>query len=217
MLSNKEKNKKTYFLKATIRSLIVAFIYVLIFVGIVYALFSSKISEAMSIINIISIDTSNKILEDVKIDLETRNLKSYPEYGTKYGSISIPSLGLEFNLYFGDSLDILKNGVGHSSSSYFPGEGGSIICMGHNYNGILKTLPNIKLGDEIKISTSYGTFSYKVNDTKIVYYTNVDELPIQREKETLMLYTCYPTDGLGHAVDRYVVYADLESEEITEN
>lgn len=214
---HKQKNNKTYFLKATIRSLIVAFVYVLIIIGVIYFLFSSKISMAMSIINTISVDTSNKILEDVKIDLETRNLKSYPEYGTKYGKISIPSLNLEFDLYFGDTLDILKNGVGHSSSSYFPGEGGSIICMGHNYSGILKTLPNIKQGDEIIITTSYGTFTYKVNFTKVVYYQNVDELPIQREKETLMLYTCYPVDGLGHAVDRFVVYADLASEEIPEN
>ena len=29
-----------------------------------------------------------------------------------------------------------------------------------------------------------------------------------------MLYTCYPTDGFGHAVDRYVVYAKLVEEEI---
>ncbi|MCI8309863.1 MAG: class D sortase [Clostridia bacterium] len=213
---NKEKNKKTSFIGATIRSLIVAFIYVFIFVGIVYFLFSSKISMAMSIIDTISVDTSNKILEDVKIDLETRNLRSYPEYGTKYGNISLPSLGLSFDLYFGDSLPILKNGIGHSSGSYFPGEGGSIICMGHNYNGILKTLPNIKLGDEIIITTSYGIFTYKVNNTKIVYYTNTEELPIQKEEEILMLYTCYPTDGLGHAVDRYVVYASLESEQIIE-
>jgi sortase A len=171
---------------------------------------------AMSIIDRISVDTSKRVLSDVKIDLESRNLKSYPEYGTKYGTIALPTLGLEFDLYFGDSLSILKNGIGHSSGSYFPGEGGSIICMGHNYSGILKTLPNINLGDEIIITTSYGVFTYKVNNTKIVYYTNTEELPIQREKEILMLYTCYPTDGLGHAVDRYVVYADLESEEIFE-
>ena len=88
--------------------------------------------------------------------------------------------------------------------------------MGHNYNGILKTLPNIKLGDEIIITTSYGIFTYKVNNTKIVYYTNTEELPIQKEEEILMLYTCYPTDGLGHAVDRYVLYASLESEQIIE-
>lgn len=206
--------KKTNILRATISNIIVAFVYVLIFIGIINSLFSTKISEAMSIINLISIDTQNKVLKDVKIDLEARSLKSYPEYGTIYGSISLPTLGLDFDLYFGDSLEVLKYGIGQSSGAYFPGEGGTIICMGHNYSGILKTLPNINLGDDIIITTSYGRFTYKVNNTKIVYYKDKDELPIQQEKEILMLYTCYPTDGLGHAVDRFVVYANLENEEI---
>ena len=213
MPMNNKKNK-TYFIGATIRSLIVAFIYVAIFACIINIVFSEKISLAMGIIDTISVDTSNKILKDVKIDLKTMNLKSYPEYGTKYAKISLPTLGLEFDLYFGDTMDVLRNGIGHSSGSYFPGEGGSIICMGHNYAGILKTLPNINIGDEIIITTSYGRFVYKIYDTKIVYYKNVDELPIQRDEEKLMLYTCYPTDGLGHSVDRFVVYANLEESEI---
>ena len=86
--------------------------------------------------------------------------------------------------------------------------------MGHNYGGILKTLPNIKNGDQIILDVNYGKFTYEVYDSKIVYYENTNELPIQRDKEILMLYTCYPTDGFGHAVDRYVVYAKLVKEQI---
>lgn len=209
-----KKDNKTFFIWATIRSIIVAFIYVLFFAFLVYVLFSNKIAKAMSIIDTISVDTSNKILENVTIDLETKNLKNYPEYGTKYGTISIPSLNLKFDLYYGDTLSILKNGIGHSSGSYFPGEGGSIICMGHNYPTFLKTLPDINFGDEIIIDTSYGKFIYKVNNTKIVYETDLHETPLQRDKEILMLYTCYPTTGIGHADYRFIVYADLTSEEI---
>lgn len=209
-----KKDNITVFVKATICNIIVAFIYVAVFCSIIYVLFSSKISMAMGIVDTISIDTSKKILKDVKIDLETRNLKAYPEYGTRYGMISLPSLGLELDFYFGDSLDILRNGVGHSSGSYFPGEGGSIITMGHNYAGILKTLPDIQNGDKIIIDVNYGKFTYEVYDAKIVYYENSDELPIQRDEEILMLYTCYPTDGFGHSVDRYVVFAKLVEEEI---
>lgn len=36
---------------------------------------------------------------------------------------------------------------------------------------------------------------------------NVDELPIQDEKEIFMIYTCYPVNTLGHKTDRFVVYA----------
>ena len=168
----------------------------------------------MGMIDTISIDTSKKMLKDVSIDLETRNLKSYPSFGTKYGTISLPSLGLTLDFYFGDSLSVLRNGVGNSGGAYFPGEGGSIIAMGHNYKGILKTLPNIKNGDQIILDLVYGKFVYEVYDSKIVYYEDTSELPLQRDEERLMLYTCYPTDGFGHAVDRYVVYSKLVEEEI---
>ena len=210
----RRRNSITDYMKATISNIIVAFIYVLVFCFIIYIVFSSKISMAMGIVDSISIDTSKKILKDVTIDLETRDLKSYPEFGTKYGTISLPSLGLELDFYFGDSLNVLRNGIGQSGGGYFPGEGGSIITMGHNYGGILKTLPNIKNGDHIILDVNYGKFTYEVYDAQIVYYTESDKLPIQREEEILMLYTCYPTDGYGHAVDRYVVYARLVEEEI---
>ncbi|MBR1539953.1 MAG: class D sortase [Clostridia bacterium] len=210
----KSKKNKTDFVKATISNIIVAFIYVAVFCFFIYYVFSSKISMAMGILDTISIDTSKKILKDVTIDLETRNLKAYPEFGTRYGTISLPSLGLTLDFYFGDSLEVLRNGVGQSGGGYFPGEGGSIITMGHNYSGILKTLPEIKSGDTIILDVNYGKFTYEVYDTKIVYYTETYKLPIQRDEEILMLYTCYPTDGFGHAVDRYVVYSRLVEEEI---
>ena len=98
-------------------------------------------------------------------------------------------------------------GVGQSSGSYFPGEGGSIICMGHNTKAFLYKLPQIKKGAIIEVETTYGTFKYKVDNTKIVNMYNVDELPIQKYEEVLMLYTCYPVNGLGHKTDRFVVYA----------
>lgn len=211
---HKFRNNKTDFVKATICNIIVAFIYVSVFCFAIYILFSTKISMAMGIVDTISIDTSKKILKDVTIDLETRNLKAYPEFGTRYGTVSIPSLGLELDFYFGDSLTVLRDGIGQSGGGYFPGEGGSIITMGHNYSGILKTLPNINNGDHIVLDVNYGKFVYEVYDTKIVYYTESDKLPIQRDEEILMLYTCYPTDGFGHAVDRFVVYAKLIEEEI---
>ena len=207
-------NNKTDFVKATISNIIVAFMYVIIFCLGIYLLFSSKISMAMGIVDTISIDTSKKILKDVTINLESRNLNAYPEFGTKYGTISLPSLGIELDFYCGDSLSVLRYGVGQSGGGYFPGEGGSIITMGHNYAGMLKTLPDIKNGDKIILDVNYGKFVYEVYDAKIVYYTESDELPIQRDEEILMLYTCYPTDGYGHAVDRYVVYAKLVEEEI---
>ena len=206
---NNIKNNNTI-LKATITNLIVAFIYVVIIVSIIAIPFSSKISSAISLINRISIDTSKQILSDVKIDLEHNKLANYPEYGSRYANIIIKDLGIDLPLYYGDTLAILRNGVGQSSGAYFPGEGGSIVCMGHNTSGFLRKLPEIQIGTKIEIQAVYGDYTYTVYDTQIVYQTNLDAVPIQREKEILMLYTCYPVNSIGHAKNRFIVYASLD-------
>lgn len=211
---NKEKRQSV--VGATIRSIIVAFLYVSIILGIVYLLFADTISEAVSLVDMVSIKTSEKVLKDVKIDLKTKNLESYPEYGTKYGTIKIPSLNIDLPLYYGDSLSIIRYGVGHSSGSYFPGEGGSVLCVGHNTSGMLRDLPKIKNGVKIIIETNYGKYTYKVYDTKVVKQTELEAAPIQREKEILMLYTCYPINSIGHAKNRFFTYANLIEEVIKE-
>ena len=177
--------------------------------GIVYVLFADAISEAVSLVDMVSIKTSEKVLEDVKIDLKTKNLQNYPEYGSKYGMIKIPSLNIDLPLYYGDSLSIIRYGIGHSSGSYFPGEGGSILCVGHNTSGMLRSLTKIKKGAEIIIETTYGKYTYKVYDTKVVKQTELEAAPIQRDKEILMLYTCYPINSIGHAQNRFFTYANL--------
>lgn len=209
-MDNKEKRHSV--LGATIKSIIVAFLYIGIIFGITYCLFADVISEAVSLVDMISIKTNEKVLKDVKIDLKTKNLENYPEYGTKYGTIKIPSLNINLPLYYGDALSVIRYGVGHSSGSYFPGEGGSILCVGHNTSGMLKRLPEIQNGAEIIIETTYGKYTYRVYDTKVVKQTELEAAPIQRDKEILMLYTCYPINSIGHAKNRFFAYANLVEE-----
>lgn len=199
-------------LKATISNIIVAFVYVAIIVSIITVLFSSKISMAISLMNTISIDTSNRILSEVTIDLEHNKLEKYPEYGNQYANLSIEDLDINLPLYYGDTLSILRNGIGQSSGAYFPGEGGSIICMGHNTKGFLRRLQEIQKGAKIQINTGYGNYTYTVYETKIVPQTELDAVPVQKEEEILMLYTCYPVNSIGHATSRFIVYASLDRE-----
>ena len=100
--------------------------------------------------------------------------------------------------------------MGHSSGSYFPGEGGSIIYMGHNSKKMFRRFSELQKGNEIKVTTSYGEYVYKIYDMQLIKETEVDKLPIQRDKEILMVYTCYPFNNVGYATQRYVVYAELE-------
>ena len=203
------KNKNNSILIATIKHLIVAIIFIVIIMAIIYILFGSRISMAISLINKVSIDTSNVVLKEVKLNSVTKRLESYPEYGTKYGNVKIDSINVDLPLYYGDTLSILRNGVGHSSGSYFPGEGGSIVCMAHNTIGYLYNLSHIEIGDKIVVATNYGTFTYEVTETKIVDETEVDAVKVQNKEEILILYTCYPTNTFGHATQRFITYSKL--------
>ena len=197
--------KKT--LKATIICLIVALFSTVAIILFIYLLIGTKLEEKISLINRVSIDVNNKKDEVTVID--DNKIKNYPEYGTQYAYIEIPQIDVNLPVYFGDTLEILKNGVGHSSGSYFPGEGGSIIYMGHNSKKMFRRFSELKNGNEITIKANYGEYKYKIYDMQIVKETEVDKLPIQNEKEILMVYTCYPFNNIGYATHRYVVYAEL--------
>ena len=198
-------------IKATIIQLIVAlFITVLILLS-VYLLFGAKIEGTISLISKVSIDVDSEAKQVETVMTEDNKIKNYPEYGTKYATIEIPKIDVNLPVYYGDTLEVLKDGVGHSSGSYFPGEGGSIIYMGHNSAKVFRRFSELQIGNEIKVTTSYGEFNYKIYDMQLIKETEIDKLPIQKDKEILMVYTCYPFNNIGYATQRYVVYAELES------
>jgi sortase A len=200
-------------IKATIISLIVALIVTGIIVLGIYLFLGQKIDETISLVNKVEVDTSTKTIEEVTIDTVKKRLQNYPEYGTQYATIEISKIGVDLPVYFGDTLEILKNGVGHSSGSYFPGEGGSIVYMGHNSKSVFRRFSELEEGDTIVVTTDYGKYTYQIYDMKLVNETDVDALPIQDEEEILMVYTCYPFNNIGYATQRYIVYSKLVEEE----
>ena len=151
-------------LKATIKELIVALIFTALIIIVGYFLFGARIEETISLINKVSIDVENKKEAVETVIGEDNKLKNYPEYGTEYAKINIPKIDVDLPVYYGDTLEILKKGVGHSSGSYFPGEGGSIIYMGHNSKKMFRRFSELQIGNEIKVTTSYGEYNYKIYD-----------------------------------------------------
>ena len=195
-------------LKATIFNFVVAF---LIIVAISYSavkLGKEKFTLATYLLQIITIIPEEP--QNISPVLEGDVLVNYPTFGTKYADLKIDSIGLNLPVFYGANYTILKSGIAHDENSYFPGEGGSIILAGHNFKSYLANLPKAKIGDIITLETTYGKFNYKISNTKIVNENNVDEVPIQKNKEILMIYTCWPINNIGHASERYVVYADLD-------
>lgn len=195
-------------LKATVINVMVALLIVIILIYSLNIIIGQKKDFIMTLINTISIKKEEKV--EIETVIEDNKLKNYPEYGTSYATINIPKININLPVYYGETMEILKKGVGHSSGSYFPGEGGSIVYMGHNSKKVFRNFSKIEKGDLINIKTDYGDFSYKVYDTKIVEETDINALPIQDNKEILMIYTCYPFNNIGYATQRYVVYAEKE-------
>ena len=198
-------------IKATIIDLIVALLIIIIVLAAINLCFGQAIGNAVQLVNQVAMRAENNSEErQAQIDTAVSTLSVYPKYGTKYATIEIPKIDVNLPVYFGNTLEILKLGVGHDSGSYFPGEGGSIIYMGHNSKNVFRRFSELQKGNEIIVTTDYGKYTYKIFDMQLVEEHEVDKLPIQRNEEILMVYTCYPFNNIGYATHRYVVYAELE-------
>lgn len=203
-------------LKATIFSLIVAFLIIIFICIVSIKLGKEKFLLATDLIDVITIDEVKDeekiapVLQQISQEEQENNsaiLTNCPSYGENYASLKIESIGVELPIYYGKTLDLLKRGIGHDNDSYFPGEGGSVILMGHNFGRFLANLPKVKVGDQIEVTTNYGEFHYTVYDAQVVNENDVSKVPIQEEEERLMIYTCWPINNIGYATERYVVYA----------
>ena len=204
------QNKFMQALKATIMSIIVALLITGLLVLGIYLFLGQEIGDIFSLVNKVSITDTKKEQGETKLSADKKVLENYPEYGTKYATLEIDKINVNLPVYYGDTLDVLKKGAGHSSGSYFPGEGGSIIYMGHNSKKMFRRFSELQKGDIIKVTTTYGEYNYKIYDMQLIKETEIDKLPIQKDKEILMVYTCYPFNNIGYATQRYVVYAELE-------
>ena len=81
--------------------------------------------------------------------------------------------------------------------------------MGHNTYNMLANLTDIKINDVITVETTYGVYNYQVYETKVIDATDFSAIPIQRDREILMLYTCKKMPNIGYSTKRKVVYSSL--------
>ena len=64
----------------------------------------------------------------------------------------------------------------------------------------------------LKFLEDFLNLKYKIYDMQLINEKEQDKLPVQRDKEILMVYTCYPFNNIGYATQRYVVYAEPVTE-----
>ena len=183
-------------LKVIVKQLAIAFFFASLFIFLIFIFFAKKIDATISLINKMSVKEVNRTTEKINIDSGSKRLSSYPTYGEIFATIEI------------------KKNIGHYAGSYFPGEGGSIVLAAHNSQAHFGKLPDLKIGSKIIIKTSYGTYTYKVTTGQIIKATDLEKnMDIKDDKETLLMYTCYPVSIYGFKDKRYVITASLEGEE----
>ena len=175
-------------------------IYCTILLLTITTLFRENITLGLDVISLMNVNEKIANKEATVID---KKIVSYPTYGTKYGTIYLNNES--DNIYFGDSVNILKQGVGTSSLYGIPGDKEKVVLSGHN-TGIFKNLSNLKNGNKIVIETNYAKFEYIVKTSKIVNETDLNSL----EKDyDLIMYTCYPNKEL-YGNKRLIIYAKLD-------
>ena len=74
-----------------------------------------------------------------------------------------------------------------------PGEDGNIVLSAHNdvFGEIFRDLDHLQSGDEVVLFTSQKTYTYVIDETRIVEPTQVEVLA-PTENATLTLISCYP-------------------------
>jgi|SRR5699024_513309 len=143
-------------------------------------------------------DSSNVDKEDFKETFD-------PQYGDSIGMLVIDKIDAELPIVQGVEEDDLKKGVGHYTGTSYPLDDDQIVLSGHR-DSVFKRMSEIEVGDIMTVNMPYGSFDYKITETKVV---PADDLSIivPHDEETLTVTTCYPFSYFGNAPDRFIVDA----------
>ena len=123
--------------------------------------------------------------------------------------LDIPRLKISTPVLSGDDAATLDIAVGHLPDTPKPWESGNSAFAAHR-DGLFRPLRNIRVGDDVRLRTLEGEFTYRVRETKIVLPTDLSVLE-SGEGRTLTLITCYPFNFVGNAPKRFIVHADRVS------
>jgi sortase A len=130
--------------------------------------------------------------------------------GTMLGKVEIGRLNISAMVREGVDAQTLSTAVGHVPSSAMPGHAGNFALAAHR-DTLFRPLRNIKQDDVITFQSLTQTFTYKVENTRIVKPTDVGVLRSDGH-DALTLITCYPFYYVGSAPERFIVRARLVSE-----
>jgi len=107
----------------------------------------------------------------------------------------------------GDDARALARAVGHIPGTALPGESGNVGLAGHR-DTFFRALKNIRLGDDILVTTPRGSYRYSVVSSAVVGPDDTRVLDASRSS-SITLVTCYPFHFIGSAPKRFIVHANI--------
>ena len=125
--------------------------------------------------------------------------------GSSLGQIRISQINLTAMIQEGTGEETLQRAVGHVQGTSLPGQRGNIALAGHR-DTFFRGLGQIRLGDEITLTTYSGSYRYQVESTKVVEPEETEVLDASAD-DILTLVTCYPFNYVGSAPKRFIVVA----------
>jgi sortase A len=187
-------------------------------IGLLYTFYSASFS------NLLADQRASGIAEDFLTRLETRVETSAPKQEVAdesaaevIGLVYIPRLqqdvwGLPLNM--GISERALALGLGHYSSTVFPGEDGNFALAGHRAtNGEpLARFEKLQRGDSVFIQTLEGWFEYKLLADRKVQENEtwvLDNQPAGVEISNQKIITLTTCDPRWNSYQRWVWWGEL--------
>lgn len=153
----------------------------------------------------VTIAEAEEAVERLKTD-DTNAVHSFsPELHEAFGLLHVPKLERSIGIVEGTDPDALDKGVGHMSSTVFPGQGEQIILSGHR-DTVFRDFAQLEIGDTFVVEMPYGEYTYEIRETEIV---DADDTSVvgKMGEEVLVVSTCYPFNYVGFAPERFVFYA----------
>ena len=130
------------------------------------------------------------------------------------GVLEIPSVSLKVPLYADDSELSMDRGAGIIGGMSYPHEPGNIGISGHR-DGYFRVLKDLEIGDALLLQTLEGPKRFRVDAVQVVEISDTSLLQDTRD-QTVTLVTCYPFYFVGHAPQRFIVTASLDTTNVNQ-
>ena len=113
------------------------------------------------------------------------------------GYVTIQKLGVEIPLYHGISAEVLNVACGHIEGTSLPVGGENTHCVLSAHRGLphaklFTNLDKMEIGDTFTLTTLNQTFTYQVDQIKIVRPDEVEDIKIVPGEDLCTLLTCTP-------------------------